>query len=1037
MTMLIAMLEEYYTKKSMESKDSRIKATSEILRNMKILKLQAWEMKFLSKIMELRKNETNWLWKSEYVYAALQFFFSCSSIFVSVAAFSACMLMGIPLETGKVLTALAAFGMLQGPIFSLPDMISAFIQTKVSLNRISSFLSLEGLQPNVVQKIRRDSSDVAIEVNNGNFSWDPSSETPTLKNLNFQVLQGTRVAICGTVGSGKSSLLSCILGEVSKISGTVKLCGTTAYVSQSPWILSCSIQENIIFGKEMDKDKYEKVLEACSLKKDLEIMPCGDQTIIGERGINLSGGQKQRIQIARAIYHDADIYLFDDPFSAVDVHTGSHLFKECLLGFLASKTVVYVTHQVEFLPSADLILIIKDGTIVQAGKNNEIFNSEAKFMELVGAHVDDLAPHNMRKHSSKLSINNNDGDLPDPTSSAQIPQQEELKDKINGKSDEVKKKGHIVQEEERVKGKVGFWIYWKYITMAYKGALVPLILLAQILYQILQICSNYWIASETPLSDDMEPTVSGSTLISVYVALAIGSSACYLINALLLVTVGYKTATLLFNKMHTCIFRAPMLFFDSTPSGRILERASADQYALDTSIPFLVGYFPFLIFHLLGTVGVMSQVVLLILVIFIPVIGTCIWYQQYYISTSRELARLIGVYKAPILQHFQETMSGLSSVRSFGHEKKFVGTNYKLTDDLSRLKFHSSGAAEWLSFRLDMLSTLMFTFALIFLICMPDGAIDPGIAGLAVTYGLSLNSVQTGIIWFICSLENKTVSVERILQYTNIPCEPPLTMDEYKPDHRWPSSGNIDLLNLQVQYGLNMPFVLRGLTCNFPGGRKTGIVGRTGSGKSTLIQTIFRIIDPTVGHIFIDGIDISTIGLHDLRSRLSIIPQDPVMFEGTIRNNLDPLEEYTDEEIWKALDCCQLGEEIRKNELKLDSGVAENGENWSVGQRQLVCLGRVLLKKTKILVLDEATASVDTATDSIIQKTLRQQFSESTVIAVAHRVTSIIDSDMILLLDNGVIVEHDTPTRLLENKSSSFAKLVSEYTARCSMVSVS
>ncbi|XP_065040030.1 ABC transporter C family member 7-like isoform X4 [Musa acuminata AAA Group] len=960
----IAKLEQSYTEKIMESKDRRMKATTEILRNMKILKLQAWEMKFLSKIMELRKNEISWLWKIAYVSAAAFFLFSCSSIFVAVVAFGACMLMRIPLGTGKVLTALATFRTLQNPIFAIPDTISMLVQTKVSLDRISSFLCLEDLQPNAVEKLPRGSSEVAIEVSNGNFVWDPSSKTPTLKDLNFQVLKGTRVAVCGTVGSGKSSLLSCILGEVSKISGTVKLCGTTAYVSQSPWIQSGSIRDNIIFGKEMDIDKYDRVLEACSLKKDLEIMPNGDLTVIGERGINLSGGQKQRVQIARAIYHDADIYMFDDPFSAVDAHTGSHLFKECLLGFLSSKTVVYVTHQVEFLPSADLILVIRDGRIVQAGKYNEIINSGTEFMELVDSHMEALAAHNMIKHTSNTSSDSIQGGPSASKSSVPVPQQAELKDTENGPSDEVRPRGQLVQEEERETGKVGFLIYWRYITMAYKGALVLLILFSQILFQILQICSNYWMALESPLSDDLEPPVS------------------------------------------------------------------TDQGGVDTYIPIQIGSFAFSIINLLGIILVMSQVAWPVLIIFIPVIATCIWYQQFYISTARELSRLIGVCRAPVIQHFAESMSGSISVRSFGQEKEFVNTNYNLINDLSRLQFHSTGAMQWLCFRLDMLSSLTFAFSLIFLISMPEGVIDPGIAGLAVTYGLRLNMIQTWVIRNLCQLENGIISVERILQYTNIPSEPPLVIDENRPDHIWPSKGEIDLLSLQVRYGLDMPFILRGLTCTLPGGKKIGIVGRTGSGKSTLIQTIFRIIDPTVGHIFIDGIDISTIGLHDLRSRLSIIPQDPIMFEGTVRSNLDPLEEYTDEQIWEALDCCQLGEEIRNKELKLDSEVTENGENWSVGQRQLVCLGRVILRKSKILVLDEATASVDTTTDIIIQKTLRQQFSESTVITIAHRITSVIDSDIVILLDNGVIVEIDSPTKLLENKSSLFAKLVSEYTTR-------
>ncbi|KAF9618303.1 hypothetical protein IFM89_000938, partial [Coptis chinensis] len=352
----LGKLQEKFQGKLMESKDARMKTTSEILRNMRILKLQGWEMKFLSKVIELRKNEEGWLKKYVYTSAVNTFVFWGAPTFVSVITFGACMLLGIPLESGKILSALATFRILQEPIYTLPDTISMAVQTKVSLDRIASFLRLNDLQTDVVEKLPKG-SDVSIEIRDGYFTWDISSSSPTLKDINFEVFHGMRVAVCGTVGSGKSSLLSCILGEVPKVSGSVKLSGTKAYIPQSPWIQSGKIEENILFGKEMDREKYETVLEACSLKKDLEILSFGDQTVIGERGINLSGGQKQRIQIARALYQDADIYLFDDPFSAVDAHTGSHLFKECLLGLLASKTVIYVTHQVEFLPSADLILM--------------------------------------------------------------------------------------------------------------------------------------------------------------------------------------------------------------------------------------------------------------------------------------------------------------------------------------------------------------------------------------------------------------------------------------------------------------------------------------------------------------------------------------------------------------------------------------------------------------------------------------------------------------------------------------------------------
>ncbi|XP_059662406.1 ABC transporter C family member 3-like isoform X1 [Cornus florida] len=1025
----LGRMQKNFQTKLMASKDKRMKSTSEILRNMRILKLQGWEMKFLSKIIKHRDIETGWLRKYLYTLAMTTFVFWVAPTFVSVVTFGACMLMGIPLESGKILSALATFRILQECIYNLPDTISMIAQVKVSLDRIASFLRLEDLQPDVIEKLPRGSSDTAFEIVDGNFSWDVSSPNPTLKDINLSVSHGMIVAVCGTVGSGKSSLLSCILGEMPKVSGSVKLSGTKAYVAQSPWIQSGKIEDNILFGKEMDREKYEQVLDACCLKKDLEILSFGDQTVIGERGINLSGGQKQRIQIARALYQDADIYLFDDPFSAVDAHTGTHLFKECLLRFLGSKTVIYVTHQVEFLPAADLILVMKDGKITQAGKYKEILNSGSNFMELVGAHEKALLALDSIEEGS---VSENSTISKDGMESGEkvVKKEDTVNGHIDKGDDNLGPKGQLVQEEEREKGRVGLSVYWKYITTAYGGVLVPFILLSQVLFQLLQIGSNYWMAWATPVSKDVAAPVSGSTLIIVYVSLAIGSSFCILMRAVLLVTAGYKTATLLFNRMHLCIFRAPMSFFDSTPSGRILNRASTDQSTVDLNIPIQVGAFAFTMIQLLGIIAVMSQVAWQVFIVFIPVLAVCVWLQQYYLPSARELARLIGVSKAPVIQHFAETLSGSTTIRSFDQESRFRDTSMTLIDGNSRPKFHSAGTMEWLCFRLDMLSCIVFVFSLVFLISIPEGTIDPSVAGLAVTYGLNLNILQAWVIRNMCNMENKIISVERILQYTSIPSEPPLVIEANGPDHSWPSHGAVDIHDLQVRYAPHLPLVLRGLTCTLPGGMKTGIVGRTGSGKSTLIQTFFRIVEPTAGQILIDSVNISSIGLHDLRSRLNIIPQDPTMFEGTVRSNLDPLEEYTDEKIWEALDKCQLGDEVRKKEGKLDSAVSENGENWSMGQRQLVCLGRVLLKKSKVLVLDEATASVDTATDNLIQETLRQHFTDSTVITIAHRITSVLDSDMVLLLNNGVIEEYDSPTKLLDNKSSSFAKLVAEYSAR-------
>ncbi|XP_059633578.1 putative ABC transporter C family member 15 [Cornus florida] len=1017
----LANMQEGLHTKIMEARDSRIKATSETLKSMRVLKLHSWESTFMKKLLQLRETERSWLKRYLYTCSAVAFLFWASPTLISVVTFGVCIVLRTPLTSGTVLSALATFRILQEPIYNLPELISMIAQTKVSIDRLQEFIKEEH-QRMSLQYDNPKASDVAFEIGTGEYAWeacDSTSKKPTIKiTEKIKIMKGCKVAICGSVGSGKSSLLCSILGEIPRISGAgIEVYGSKAFVPQSAWIQSGTVRENVLFGKQMNKAIYEDVLQACALNQDIETWVDRDLCVVGERGMNLSGGQKQRIQLARAIYSDSDVYFLDDPFSAVDAHTGAHLFENCLKNLLSSKTVIYATHQLEFLDAADLVLVMKDGRITQSGKFEELNSDpDGELVRHMAAHSKSLNQVNS-PHKHKFSTNKY-------CQSNQIEVAEE-KLEIPSASDRLSERTY---EEETETGRVKWSVYSSFVTAAYKGALVPLILLCQVLFQALQMGSNYWIAWAT----EEKGKVSKGQMIGIFVLLSGGSSFFILGRAVLLSTIAIETAQRLFLGMIKSVFRAPISFFDGTPSSRILNRSSTDQSIVDTDIPYRLAGLAFALIQLLSIIILMSQIAWQVSFLFLAIIAISVWYQAYYITTARELSRMVGIRKAPILHHFSESITGAATIRCFSQQDRFLKKNQSLIDDYSRVAFHNSATMEWLSVRINFLFNLVFFLVLVILVNLPRSAIDPSLAGLAATYGLNLNVLQAWVIWNLCNVENKMISVERILQFTKIPSEAPLVIEECRPEPEWPMNGRIELQNLHVQYNPALPRVLKGITCTFPARKKIGVVGRTGSGKSTLIQALFRVVEPAEGQILIDGLDISKIGLQDLRSRLSIIPQDPTLFQGTMRTNLDPLQRHSDHEIWEVLYKCQLAEIVRQDERLLDAPVAEDGENWSVGQRQLVCLARILLQRRRILVLDEATASVDTATDNLIQKTIREETSECTVITVAHRIPTVIDNDLVLVLDEGKVVEYDSPNQLLEDNSSAFSKLVMEFSRRSS-----
>ncbi|KAL2609529.1 hypothetical protein R1flu_028102 [Riccia fluitans] len=1047
---------EVYQRSIMKGRDWRMRSTIEALNNMKIIKLQAWDEIFQAGIEKARQAEyralSGYMWFTAFNIFTLWLTPLCSCL----AIFTSSVILGGSLTASMAFTTIAIVRSLQETLRVVPNTLIALTQASISLARLENFMWSDELKENSVERIPR-TEDVAICVEGGTFKWSDELAVPNVLDINLHVAPGSLVAVVGKVGAGKSSLLNALLGEMLKISGTVQLSGTTAYVAQQAWIQNGTIEENILFGRAMSKPLYEKVIRACALTTDLAQMEFGDQTEIGERGLNLSGGQKQRIQLARAVYQDCDIYLLDDVFSAVDAHTGSELFRECILGALNGKTVVLVTHQVEFLPVADQILVMRDGRIVQSGKYDELLIGGTHFEALVEATneaLDRVSQHGTEAEkkygemhpnaeTSKSFPSDDEGDKdfypqhprmvgsPSPREAFDIRTQGNFSTKLSQQEvNTVKTEGspRLVIEEERETGTVRARVYWLYYTRAYGGVLLLALLIVQVIWQGLQIAGDYWVAfGSSGAGFDVRES---KKFILIYGLLAISCGIFVFVRTAIVAIMGLVTGQSFYLGMLRSIFRAPMSFFDTTPSGRILSRSSTDQDTTDVFIPVCGGAVLAFGFQLLGVLFVTVQITWGICFLLIPVAVVYYKYQKYYLATSRELTRVDALTKAPIIHHFSESVSGFVTIRCFGQQARFIQLSIDRIDSNLRMDFHNQAATEWVGLRMEMIGILFLCISSVIQVTLPLGFIKPELVGLSLTYGMNLNICLYLGAWALCNLENRMVSVERLGQYTKLPSEAELEIKETKPPPHWPDRGTIVLQNLKLRYRPDTPLVLKGISISIEGGHKVGVVGRTGSGKSTLILALFRIVEAAEGQTIIDGLDVSTLGLNDLRSKLSLIPQDPTLFDGTVRSNIDPLEKHTDDEIWGALEKCQLSEVVRQLPGKLDSPVLENGENWSLGQRQLFCLGRVLLKRSRILVLDEATASVDSQTDAVMQKIIRKEFESSTVVSIAHRIPTVIDSDRVLVLDAGRVKEYGSPSSLLNDPYSNFSSLVREYSAR-------
>ncbi|WVZ15493.1 hypothetical protein V8G54_013059 [Vigna mungo] len=1004
----LAKMQHKFQSKLVVAQDERLKVSSEALVNMKVLKLYAWETHFKNAIETLRNVELKFLSAVQLRKAYNIILFWIAPVLVSAVSFGACYFLNVPLHANNVFTFVATLRLVQEPITAIPDVVGVVIQAKVAFARIVNFLEAPELQS---AKFRNRCFDECnkgrISIKSADFSWEGNVSKSTLRNINLEIRHGQKLAICGEVGSGKSTLLTTILGEVPVTKGTIKVYGKFAYVSQTAWIQTGTVRENILFGSDLDAHRYQETLRRSSLLKDLELFPHGDLTQIGERGVNLSGGQKQRIQLARALYQNADVYLLDDPFSAVDAHTATNLFNEYIMDGLKEKTVLLVTHQVDFLPAFDSVMLMSNGKILEVAPYHHLLTSSREFQNLVNAHNETAGSDNPLDVSSSRR---------DSTSAREITQacmEKQLK---------ATNENQLIKEEEREIGNTGLKPYLQYLNQKKGYAYFFLASFCHLMFMIFQILQNSWMAAYVDNSQ-----VSTLQLIVVYFLIGVASIIFLMIRTLLVVAFGIQSSTYLFVQLINSLFRAPMSFYDCTPLGRILSRVSSDLSIMDLDIPFILSFTMVGVIYLCSNLTVLAIASWQVLVVSLPMVYAAIRLQKYYFSTAKELMRLNGTTRSFVANHIAETTAGAVTIRAFEEEDRFFKKNLDLIDINASPLFHSFASNEWLIQRLEVISALLLTTTALCMVLLPPGTFSSGLVGMVISYGLTLNASFVFLIQNQCSLENYIVSVERLNQYMHIPSEAPEVIAGKRPPSNWPVAGNVELIDLQIRYRPYGPLILHGITCTFKAGHKIGIVGRTGSGKSTLISALFRLVEPAGGKIVVDGIDISSIGLHDLRSRFGVIPQDPTLFNGTVRYNLDPLSQYSDKEIWEVLGKCQLREVVQEKEEGLNSSVVEDGSNWSMGQRQLFCLGRALLRRSRILVLDEATASIDNATDLVLQKTIRTEFADCTVITVAHRIPTVMDCTMVLSISDGKLVEYDEPVNLMNREGSLFKQLVKEY----------
>ncbi|CAR25148.1 ATP-binding cassette glutathione S-conjugate transporter YCF1 [Lachancea thermotolerans CBS 6340] len=1041
---LIMRYQKKLQKVQMKYKDGRTRLISEILNNIKSLKLYAWEEPYRKKLDYVRnEKELKNLRRMGITNACASFQFNVIPFLVSCSTFGVFIwTQDAPLTTDLVFPALTLFNLLAFPLAVIPTAITAFVEASVSITRLQSFLTNEELQRDSVQRKSKVTKKGEVAVNVGadaTFLWQRKPEYKVaLKNINFAAKKGKLTCVVGKVGSGKSALIQAILGDLFRVKGFASVHGSIAYVSQVPWIMNGTVKDNILFGHKYDESFYTMTLKACALIVDLAVLPKGDQTLVGEKGISLSGGQKARLSLARAVYARADTYLLDDPLAAVDEHVTKHLVEHVLgpNGLLASKTKVLATNKITVLSIADHIALLENGEIIQQGSYDDVTSAKSSALSKIistfgkkpeksktGENTVATTPELGAIAGSEIDLKKLDDKLI----------QEDTRSLRRASDATLRSLGFDDEEqpslrEHREQGKVKWDVYMEY-AKACNPKHVLLFLAFVVLSMFLSVMSSVWLKHWSEVNTKYGFNPNSSKYLTVLFLLGVGSAISTLIQTVILwVYCTIHGSRYLHNIMADAVFKAPMSFFETTPIGRILNRFSNDIFKVDELLGRTFAQFFVNAIKVSFTIIVICFSTWQFILVILPMGTLYIYYQQYYLRTSRELRRLDSVTRSPIYAHFQETLGGISTIRGYNQQKRFVHINQARVDNNMSAYYPSVNANRWLAFRLEFIgSVIILAASSLSVLRLKQGALTPGMIGLSVSYALQITQSLNWIVRMTVEVETNIVSVERIKEYANLESEAPAVIESNRPSEDWPSQGSIKFENYSARYRPELELSLKDINLDIKPQERIGIVGRTGAGKSSLTLALFRIIEAASGRIYIDGLPIDSIGLRDLRHHLSIIPQDSQLFEGTIRENIDPTNEYTDEQIWRALELSHLKDHVKGlGKEELDAPLTEGGSNLSVGQRQLMCLARALLIPSKILVLDEATAAVDVETDQVIQETIRTAFKNRTILTIAHRINTILDSDRILVLDSGKVAEFDTPDNLLKNPESLFYSLCYE-----------